>query len=70
MTTRPKPTESKMLEEVRRWRQEAFAEDQNRTPEEKDRHSAELIKQFGLSEDRNRPFRRRRDDREDATEKG
>lgn len=48
MTTKPNPGESKMLEEVLRWRKEAFEEDQAKTPEERARNGRELMKQLGL----------------------
>ena len=51
MTTKPIPHESKMLEEVRRWRNEAFEADQARSPEERASHLAELLRRFGLSID-------------------
>ena len=48
MTTNPNPGESKMLEEVRKWRKEAYEEDQARTLEERTRHAQEIMEQMGL----------------------
>jgi uncharacterized protein (DUF2336 family) len=61
MTTKPTSHESKMLEEVRRWRKEAFEADQARSPEERVSHLAELLRRFGLPSDgANRVAPRRR----------
>ena len=48
MTTQPTPHESVMLEEVRRWRSEAFEADRLRTPEQRERDRADLLARFGL----------------------
>ncbi len=48
MTTQPMPHESTMIEEVRRWRSEAFEADRLRTPEKRERDRAELLSRFGL----------------------
>ena len=48
MTTKPNSGESKMLEEVRRWRKEAFEEDQAKTPEDRARNGREVMKELGL----------------------
>ena len=55
MTTKPNPHESKMLEEVRRWRKEAFEADRERTPEERAQRQDELIHYFGLSNTKSKP---------------
>ncbi len=48
MTNEPTHDESAMLEEVRRWRAEAFEADRIRTPTQRERDRAELLKRFGL----------------------
>ena len=55
MTTKPIPRESKMLEEVRRWRKEAFEADRERTLEERAQRQNELIHRFGLSNTKTKP---------------
>ena len=49
MTTKPIQRESRMLEEVRRWRREAYEADQVRSPEERRRMLDALLRQFGLT---------------------
>lgn len=41
--------ESKVLEEVRRWRREVYEEDLKLTPEERRRKVEALAKEFGLT---------------------
>jgi len=48
MTTESSPRESHMLEQVRRWRREAYDADRLRTPEERAKALAELLRRFGL----------------------
>lgn len=52
MTTNPKPedqpTESKTIQEVRRWREEAGREWRALTPEERERRTIEMAKALGL----------------------
>ena len=64
MTTKPIQRESRMLEEVRRWRREAYEADQVRSPEERSRMLDALLKQFGLTPEQDeahpRPDRPRR----------
>jgi len=49
MTTNSTPHESKMMAEVRRWRQEAYEADQARSSEERAQRFTELLNQFGLT---------------------
>jgi hypothetical protein len=44
----PNPGESKMLEEVRKWRKDAYEEDPAKTLEERARNGRELRKEMGL----------------------
>lgn len=43
------PTESRMLDEVRRWRREAYEARQRMTPEELEKHDARLAEKLGFS---------------------
>jgi len=49
MTTKPIQCESRMLEEVRRWRREAYEADQVRSPEDRRHMLDALLQQFGLT---------------------
>lgn len=49
MTTKPIQRESRMLEEVRRWRREAYEADQVRSPDERKQTLDALLRQFGLT---------------------
>lgn len=57
MTTRLTPTESRMLEEVRRWRREVYADDQKPREKRLARDFSELADRFAL------PIRERDEDR-------
>lgn len=48
MTKKMKLAESKMLDEVRGWRKAVYEADRNRSPEERAKHHAELLKRYGL----------------------
>ena len=52
MTTKPIQRESRMLEEVRTWRREAYEADQGRSPEERRRMLDVLLQQFGLTREK------------------
>jgi len=64
MTTQPTPHESVMIEEVRRWRSEAFEADRRRTPEQRERDRAELLRGFGLKPPSEKPPAKPRADSE------
>jgi hypothetical protein len=49
MTTNETPFESKMLQEVRRWRKEAYEIRQTLSPQEQAKRLNELLKEVGLS---------------------
>ncbi len=48
MTTDQTPFESQMLQEVRRWRKEAYERRQTLSPEERAKRLNELLKELGL----------------------
>ncbi len=48
MMTKMTPTESRMLEEVRRWRREVYEADQIRSAEDRARCVEELARSLGL----------------------
>lgn len=48
MTRKTKRTESKMLEEIRRWRKEAYEEHQGMSEEERAERFRKLADRFGL----------------------
>lgn len=48
MMTKMTPTESRMLQQVRRWRREAYEADQNRTDEQRATRLRELAGRLGL----------------------
>lgn len=58
MTTRPEPSQSRMLQLVRRWRKEAY-EARPQTEAERRKQEAELLGRFGLKPRTERPQDRR-----------
>ena len=59
MTTKPRRTESRMLDEVRRWRREVYEADRDKTAEERAARVRELAERFGLpTAETTRPDRR------------